>query len=231
MRHQQGFRPGGLAVTGEVIQRFRNDRVATSEAGLRYQRRGIEAAVSVAHTRWRDIQADIIDLSGLPTTQNIGDGRIWTLDLRLGWRPLPGLSLDLGAVLTDSRVTNPAPTVIISPTAPLPNVARANGRFAAEYLTPLRSGLDLRLSASARYVGTSRLGIGPILGEPQGDWLDTRLAARIEGERHSFSLTLSNALDETGNRFAFGSPFTLRERRQVTPLRPRTFRLGWDFRF
>ncbi len=234
LRYQQGFRPGGLAVTGDVIQRFRNDRVATSEAGLRYRRGGVgglDVAASVAYTDWRDIQADIIDFSGLPTTQNIGDGRIWTLDLRLGWRPLPGLSLGLGAVLNESRVTNPAPSIIISPRASLPNVAEVNGHFGAAYATPVAPGLDLHLTASARYVGSSRLGIGPILGEPQGDWLDTRLGARLEWDRHSLSLILSNVLDETGNRFALGSPFTLLERRQVTPLRPRTLRLGWDFRF
>jgi outer membrane receptor protein involved in Fe transport len=231
LRHQQGFRPGGLAVTGEIIQRFRNDRVAATEAGLRYKDRDLEAVASIAHTRWHDIQADVIDLSGLPTTQNIGNGRIWSLDLRLGWRPLPGLTFDVGAVLNHSRVTNPAPTVIISPTAPLPNVARANGRFGVDYAMSLPRGLQLRLTASARYVGTSRLGIGPILGKPQGDWLDTRLGARIDGDRNSFSLILSNVLDETGNRFALGSPFTLGEHHQITPLRPRTIRLGWDRRF
>jgi len=89
----------------------------------------------------------------------------------------------------------------------------------------------LRLSGSARYVGKSRLGIGPILGEPQGDWLDTRIGARLEGDRHAWSLIVSNLLDETGNRFALGSPFTLIEHPQITPLRPRTVRLGWEIRF
>lgn len=234
LRYQQGFRPGGLAVTGPIIQRFRNDHVATAEAGVRLRHgaaRGFDAAASIAHTRWRDIQADVVDLSGMPTTQNIGDGRIWTLDLRLGWRPTPGLAVDAGVVLNDSKVINPAPTIIISPSAPLPNVARVNGRLGATYSTAVSDGLDLRLDASARYVGKSRLGIGPILGEPQGDWLDTRIGARLEAGRHSLSLTLTNLLDETGNRFALGSPFTLVERRQVTPLRPRTLRLGWDLRF
>lgn len=233
-RYQQGFRPGGLAVTGEVIQRYRNDRVETLEGGFRWTRPGpggFNAAASVAYTRWRDIQADVIDFTGLPSTQNIGDGRIVTLDLRSEWRPLPGLSLDLGAVLNESRVTNPAPSIIISPSAPLPNVARVNGRLGAEYRTGLGGGFDLSLTASARYVGKSRLGIGPVLGEPQGNWLDTRLGARLETGRHAFSLSLTNLADEDGNRFALGSPFTLVERRQITPLRPRTLRLGFETRF
>ncbi|TFI58596.1 TonB-dependent receptor [Sphingomonas parva] len=234
LRYQGGFRPGGLSVTGELVQRFRNDKVATVEGGARLRHDGVrpfEAAASLAYTRWSDIQADVIDFAGLPTTTNIGDGRIYTLDLRAAWRPLPGLGLDAGAVLNDSRVTNPVPTVILTPSAPLPNVARVNARFGAEYRMALADDLDLRLTASARYVGKSRLGIGPILGEPQGDWLDTRFGARLESGRHAWTLAISNLLDEEGNRFAFGSPFTLVDTRQITPLRPRSLRLGWDLRF
>jgi outer membrane receptor protein involved in Fe transport len=233
-RYQHGFRPGGLAVTGDIVHRFRNDQVATAEGGLRFARPGLggfDIAASAAFTRWKNIQADVIDFSGLPTTANIGDGRIYTLDLRLGWRPFPGLSLDLGAVLNRSRVTNPVPTIIISPSAPLPNVARLNARFGAEYHAALLPGADLRFAGSARYVGKSRLGIGPVLGEPQGGWLDTRLSAELDLGTHSLSLIVSNLLDEKGNRFAFGSPFTLVDRRQTTPLRPRTVRLGWEVRF
>ena len=231
LRYQEGFRPGGLSVTGSLVQRFRNDKVRSVEGGLRFVGAPFDLAASIAHTRWSDIQADIIDLGGMPTTANIGDGRIWTLDLRAGWRPLPGLSLEGGAIFHDSRVTNPLVTIVIAPSAALPNVARANARLGAEYRTALSPSLDLRLAAGLRYVGNSRLGIGPILGEPQGDWLDTRLSARLESGAHAWSIQISNLIDEAGNRFAFGSPFTLVESRQVTPLRPRTIRLGWETSF
>ena len=234
LRYQEGFRPGGLAVSGDFIQRFQSDRVGTAEAGARFHRGGVggfDAAATLAYTRWTDIQADIVDFAGLPTTANIGDGRIYTLDVQLGWRPLPGLSIDAGAVLNRSKVTNPAPSIIIATSSPLPNVARFNGRLGVEYRHRVSDAYDLRLTASARYVGKSRLGIGAILGEEQGNWLDTRLGARLETDRHAFSLTVTNALDEVGNRFALGSPFTLVERPQVTPLQPRTIRLGWETRF
>ena len=35
-RFEQGFRPGGLAVRRDVIQRFQEDRLSTVEAGARY---------------------------------------------------------------------------------------------------------------------------------------------------------------------------------------------------
>jgi outer membrane receptor protein involved in Fe transport len=233
-RYQEGFRPGGLAVSGLLVQRFRSDRIATAEAGFRYGRPhsgAFDAAVSLSYTRWTDIQADIVDMAGFPTTANIGDGRIYSIDARLGWRPLPGLGLDLAGTWNDSRVTDAAPSIIISPSSPLPNVARFNGRFAAEYETALSDRHDLRVTAAARYVGSSRLGIGAVFGEPQGDWLDVSLLGRIESGRHTYTFGITNLLDAEGNRFALGSPFTLVEQRQVTPLRPRTLRVGWEVRF
>ncbi len=257
-RYQQGFRPGGLAVTSPFIARlvngavvttesieplpagaiavgrFENDRVATMEAGLRHGAPGMgrfDLAVALAYTRWTDIQADIVNPFGFQTTSNIGDGRIFTLDLQVGWRPVPGLNLEAAIVLNDSLVTNPAPSIVITPRAPLPNVARVNFHLGADYSVEIAPDAALRLWSSARYAGTSRLGIGPILGEEQGDWVDIGAGARLERGRHALTLGMTNILDAEGNRFAMGSPFTLALRRQITPLRPRTLRVGWEVRF
>jgi outer membrane receptor protein involved in Fe transport len=230
-RYQQAFRPGGVALAGEAVRRFRPDRVAAFEAGGRYGGGAIDLAASFALTRWRDIQSDVIDFVGNPTTANIGDGRILTLDLRLGWRPVEGLEIDAGAVFNHSRVVNPVFNIDMAPEAPLPNVAHVNARFGAAWRRERTALGDLRLSAAARYVGKSRLGVGGVLGQEQGDWLDLSLAARAERGRHAFSLSLTNLLDATGNRFALGSPYTISEQEHVTPLRPRTLRAGWELRF
>lgn len=232
-RYEESFRPGGLSVAGDFIRRFRNDTVSAVEAGVRYGGRGapVNAALSIAYTNWDDIQADTIGFDGFPTTANIGNGHIVTVDFRLGWRPLPGLNLEVAAVANDSEVTNPNPNIDITTNAALPNVADLSARFGADYRTSIGSGTDLVLTSSARYVGHSRLGIGPILGIEQGGWLDIGLGARIERERQAFSLTVTNLLDQAGNRFAFGSPFTLVENPQVTPMRPLTVRLGWQTAF
>ena len=47
----------------------------------------------------------------------------------------------------------------------------------------------------------------------------------------SFSLSLTNLLDTRGNRFALGSPFLIRTQDQITPLQPRSVRLGFDLAF
>lgn len=234
VRYQQGFRPGGLAATPRAVQRFRGDRVKTLEAGVRYGLPGtgtVDAALALARTRWNDIQADIVDLAGFPTTANIGDGRVYSIDARLGWRPLPGLSIEAAGLFNDSLVSNPLPSIVIAPRSTLPNVARWNGRLSADYRASLGRDALIRIGASARYVGKSKLGIGAVLGETQGDWLDASLDARLELDRHAFTLGISNLLDQAGNRFALGSPFTLVEQPQVTPLVPRTIRVGYEIRF
>src|SRR3546814_4521376 len=78
-RYQEGFRPGGLAVDGNFVRRFLNDKVRTWEAGMRFGDKGrslLDASLSISHSRWRNIQADFIDSTGFPTTANIGNGRI-----------------------------------------------------------------------------------------------------------------------------------------------------------
>jgi outer membrane receptor protein involved in Fe transport len=253
-RYQESFRPGGLAfdsavfltnaqgaptdrlvpLTDMIIRRFRNDNLSSFEGGLRYGRSGagaFDVSASFAYTRWNDIQADTVSLFGFPTTANIGDGRIWSFELRAGWRPLPGLSLEAAALFNDSRVTDPYPGIMIRPNFPLPNVADIGARGAVDYQFALGPDLDLRVGGSIRYVGKSVLGVGPILGDTQGDVTDISVGARLEHGPHAFTLNVTNLLDEAGNRFSLGSPFTLIENPQVTPLRPRSVRIGWQFAF
>jgi iron complex outermembrane receptor protein len=112
----------------------------------------------------------------------------------------------------------------------VPNIARVSGRIGLDYRRPIRRDLELSGQAWASYIGKSRLGVGPELGEAQGDYLDTGVTARIGREHLGVTLGLSNLTDAKGNRFALGTPFTT-GREQVTPLRPRTLRIGLDASF
>jgi len=233
-RYQQGFRPGGLSVDNDFVRRFRSDHVATIEAGVRAGVPGrgpFDVAATVAGTRWSDIQADFIDGAGLPATANIGDGRIYSFAVTGGWRPVAGLSLDAALVVNDSRVTDVRPSLLAIPMRRIPNVARYTGRVGIDYRADLSRDLELRLGASARYTGRSRLGVGPVLGEAQGDYFDTSLTARVGTPRRGLTLALTNLADSVGNRFAFGTPFEALDPARITPLRPRTIRLGIDARF
>jgi outer membrane receptor protein involved in Fe transport len=236
-RFQQGFRPGGLAVDDQRIERFRNDRVSTLEAGFRKGVPGrdpVAISANIAYTDWRDIQADVTDRIGLPTTANIGDGRIYTIEGRVVLRPMPKITLDASMIYNDSRLDQPAQFLRMlsydGRRLSLPNVADLSGRLAVDYRTPVSDLLSLHLSASARYVGKSRLGVGPILGRTQGDYVDTAFSASLTRGPMQWSLSLSNLFDSNGNRFSLGTPFDLHSD-YYTPLRPRTVRIGLDFAF
>lgn len=253
MRYQEGFRPGGLAVAGEVVTRFRNDRISTFEFGGRHGEPGLDPfdiSANVSFTRWRDIQADFIDSFGLPSTANIGDGRIWSVSVNGGAEVAPGLRIDAGFTYNDSQVDEPSPflgspvfgdvrpasQLVLGPelalgrASQIPNIARFAGRTGFEYRGSVGNDLDLRAQGWVQYVGQSRLGVGPELGEEQGDYLDTGLTVRVGRENIGVTLGLTNLTDAKGNRFALGTPFAI-GRDQITPLRPRTIRIGLDASF
>ncbi|WP_428681772.1 TonB-dependent receptor domain-containing protein [Sphingopyxis sp.] len=235
-RYQEGFRPGGLAVDGNFVRRFHNDQVRTWEAGLRLGDKGrglIDASFSVSHTRWRNIQADFIDSTGFPTTANIGDGRITSVSGAVAIRPTAALTFDLGAVYNHSRVDDLSPQILpVFDLAPgrlgrIPNVASHAVRGSLTYATVIGDE-DFRVNGWASYIGPSRLGIGPVLGESQGDYVDTGLAMRVGNERRGLSFTLTNLFDSRGNRFSLGTPFIEGNEGFMTPLRPRTLRVAID---
>ncbi len=256
LRYQEGFRPGGLAIAGDFVARFRNDRIATFELGARHGRAGsgpFDVAASVAYTRWQDIQADFIDSAGFPSTANIGDGRIWTATLTGGILVTSNLRIDAGLTYNDGRIDEPSallltrvapvlgipdfsgrledlPAPLLEHITEIPNIARFSGRIGFDYRQPLGRGLELAAQGWANYVGRSRLGVGPELGESQGDYLDTGLTLRVGREDIGVTLGLANLTDEEGNRFALGTPFAI-GRDQLTPLRPRTVRIGLDAAF
>ncbi|MBD59778.1 MAG: TonB-dependent receptor [Citromicrobium sp.] len=234
LRYQEGFRPGGLAIDGEFVRRFDRDEARTFEVGLRHGQPGrdpFDLAVNLSYTRWNDIQADFIDAAGLPSTANIGDGRVWTISASAGAFLTPDLRLTGGASVNRSTIDEPPfPLFAMGRTSHVPNIAEFSGRVGLEYSRPLNPSLDLDARAWASYIGKSRLGIGPELGDPQGDYLDSGVTVRIGNERVGGTLSITNLADVKGNRFALGTPFAV-ERAQETPLRPRTIRVGLDFAF
>lgn len=256
LRYQEGFRPGGLAIAGNFVSRFRNDRIATFELGARHGRPGegpFDLAANVAYTRWQDIQADFIDSAGFPSTANIGDGRIWSATVIAGVAVTPELRLDAGITYNDGRIDEPSallfdrvaqslsipnfsgriedlPANLLEHITEIPNVARFSGRVGFDYRRPIGSDLELTAQGWANYIGRSRLGVGPELGELQGDYLDTGLTVRVGRSDLGLTLGLTNLTDEEGNRFALGTPFAI-GRDQITPLRPRTIRVGVDANF
>jgi len=231
-RYQEGYRPGGLSVQSSSTQEFRPDSVATWELGIR---RGdandtlqFSAAASYAH--WDNIQADLVDAAGFPFTANIGSGRIIALEATGTVRPGRGLSVSSSLFVNQSRLREPAAGFGGESDPSLPNIPTIIGRVGANVDLPI-GGRALRLSASARYVGRSRLGVGTHLDLHQGNYFDTAAGIRMPLGRMTVSLDAANLLNERRNVFSLGNPFGVGQGRQITPLRPTSVRLGISTRF
>jgi iron complex outermembrane receptor protein len=228
-RFSEGYRPGGQTASG-IIERYDADRIESLEAGIRLRPAGgsrVSAQVSAATSRWRHIQADVLTPDGLPATQNIGDGTVRSLSASLSWKPLVVLEAKLAATLAEGVVTRydiPLEHVIRSS---LPNVAHDTLAASLDYRRALGAGRLITAGVSLNHVGRSVLGSDSMLAQVKqgGYWLastgaDLRLGAG------TVSIDIDNLLDSAANSFAFGTPSYAYTDREITPLRPRTIRLG-----
>jgi hypothetical protein len=127
--------------------------------------------------------------------------------------------------------TAPALSAVQEVEQQLPNVAELGGRVGVDYRHVFASGLELTTSGWARYIGKSRLGVGPVLGGTEGNYVDTGWSARLGRGRSGVTLGITNLLDTAGNRFALGTPLDVQRSGEITPLQPRTIRLGFDTHF
>ncbi len=241
LRYQQGFRPGGLAIDGANIRHFRNDRTSTVESGFRFgdlDSDRFAATGTVAYTDWDNIQADLTDGQGFPTTSNIGDGYILSVEGQISVRPTDRLTFDAAFIFSHSRLDSPSPvtqTFLVTSALEnagrmlnVPNVANFSSRAAITYRQPLHDG-SLVFAASGRYVGKSRLGIGPVLGAEHGGYFQTNLGLKLERSQSDLFINISNLFNAVGNRYALGTPFALPDGDEYTPLRPRTVMIGFNF--
>ncbi|ATY32205.1 TonB-dependent receptor domain-containing protein [Sphingomonas psychrotolerans] len=237
LHYQQGFRPGGFAVaSGSVVesQEFEADDLSQIELGIRWRdkaRDRLSIRAAIFGVDWNHVQADLVDDSGLPATANIGSGRVYGLDGEITWRALPAWTLTVAAFLNYSNLIGTASAAANADAITLPNVPRDGVRVGSQWRFELARDVTLTGEASAHYVGQSHLGATPPLDVMQGQYLVSAIGARIDFARFGISLDISNIGDARANTFAFGNPFGLGRQNQVTPLRPRTIRLGLDARF
>lgn len=231
-RLERAVRPAGVSEADGAFGRYRGDRVTLTEIGARTRRphRGLSGEVSAGWVDWRDVQADIVTQGGDLVTDNVGDGVICFISARGAWTPVPTLDLTGGVFVNASRLTSTRFSVIGGSRTDIPNVAPIGAQLSADYQAGRLFGEPLRLGADLRYVGQSRLGVGPMLDVPQGGYLRTELSARLGDERRSATLRISNPFDTKGVRYGIGSPYQLSEL-QAVPVRPLTVRLSLETAF
>jgi len=238
LSYDEGYRAGGLAVAAsggtETTQSFRPDHMSAFQLGARFGDAAVDRlawSLILSRTRWTHIQADLIDRTGLPYTANIGSGKVDGIEVSTVWSPLTGLKLSFAAFLNDDALSHPAQGIALRPHIDLPNVADLGIAGAVSYRTRIGGERTVALDASVRRAGRSRLGPPPDLYIAQGRYWDATAGARVGLGRFGVSLDVTNLFDGRGNRFSYGDPFSVRMGNQVTPLRPRSVRLGFDGHF
>jgi iron complex outermembrane recepter protein len=232
LRYQSGARSGGIAISTDQLnsaRRFSSDTISTSELGIRFGNGAhspISGGVTAFHSSWKDVQADLISATGLPYTDNIGTGTISGAEANVTWRPTSALTMG-GAVFVNDSALHSAN----SSAARLPNVPKLGAKADFSWVTPLSAKTKLTLGGSVRYLGTSSLGTAAPLLLEQGETVQTDGQAAIEWGAWKASLDITNIFDAGGNSFAYGNPFSVGRGQQITPLRPRTVRVGLGMKF
>jgi hypothetical protein len=210
---------------------YRSDAITVGEIGIRKLRDGptglaFSGSVSIAH--WNDIQADLINRRGQPYTDNIGNARIEAAEGTLDWVPVAGLHAEASFLLTDNKVSGAIADQSTRNNRRLPETPAFAGHWGLSYEWT-RRGIAPRIGLSANYVGRSVLGTGDFLDVSQGNYWLLGVSAGVRRGRLRIDLAVDNLTNSTASRFAYGNPFSLTYRDQMTPLRPRNARLGIGF--
>jgi outer membrane receptor protein involved in Fe transport len=228
-RYSEGYRPGGQTASG-VIERFDADRIDTLEAGVRLRPQGrsrLSAQLAGVLSWWRNVQADVLGANGLPITQNVGNGMVRSLNASLDWKPTGDLDAQVAATLARGHVTGRDRLLDIEMRTPLPNVAHDSLTASVNYAHAFNDNRGLVVGLSLHHVGHSVLGSGSELSlVRQGGYWEVSSGAEFRTGANTLSIDVENLLDNAADRFAFGMPAVSIDNHALTPLRPRTVRLG-----
>ncbi|MBV9747648.1 MAG: TonB-dependent receptor [Acetobacteraceae bacterium] len=229
-RFQTGYRTGGLAVAPGVgrVADYRPDSIMLGELGMRRVRAGrtgLSLSADIAHARWINIQADLVNRRGQPYTANLGDALITTAEGAADLVTRTGLRVEAAFLLADTRVRGAIIDQSARNSRNLPETPPFAARAALSYGWRAR-GLVAHVGGSGAYVGPSALGFGDLfdIGQEGRFTLGADVGARIG--RVDLSVAADNLTNSRANQFAFGNPFGFAARDQVTPLRPRNLRIA-----
>ena len=225
----QGYRPGGYNTGGFFAIRpsrttYAPDRLRNYEIGAKIRRldNRLNLRAAAYYDDWPRIQTDQYRPSGLAYTANVADARIVGFEAEASYDWPFGLSLKVNGLISDSRLDNANADFAAQVSGALPGVPDVSGGMLAVYQRPLGGDLTLRLLGEASYVGSSTLSFDADQSPPMGRYLRARVSAEIGTANWQATAFVNNPLNDTGDTFAYGNPFSFGQVRQVTPQRPRT---------
>ncbi len=227
LRYASAVRPGGINTDGDSTSRtFRSDDLKSLELGWRLTMADgrLRLNGSLFGLRWENVQSDVLGADSLVRTINAGRARNIGAELATELRLAPFV-ISANLTIQHARLYRPSAAAnALGDDNRLPILPDYAGGLKLSYISSI-AGIDVRLFATARYLGASRLSFDPSLSRSMGDyWVsDAGLEASIGNWKAG--VTVANLFDQRENSFGFGNPFTLRSIDQRTPLQPRTLTL------
>jgi outer membrane receptor protein involved in Fe transport len=226
LRYAGALRPGGLSQTATgSAERFRSDELQTLEAGWRHGPSGrFTFNAGSFLTFWSHLQSDYLLADGLIGTRNVGDARIYGMELSADWTPARSLTLTAGLVAQSALLTRTSDGAKIGEDRHLPVIPGWTARLGLDRRFTLL-GWEGSAGARIHYLGRSRLSFDPGLDRKMGDYALADADLILRKSAWSLRLSATNLLDSKADSFAFGNPFSLGNGPQYTPLRPRQWAL------
>lgn len=225
----QGYRPGGFNSAGlQPIRASRStyapDQLRNFEVGTKIRTRSGRLGLRTAAylDEWLNIQTDQYRPSGLAYTANVSDAQIIGLEAETDIQLGGGLSLKLNGLVSSSKIRNANRDFALKVTGTLPGVPKISGGMLVIYERPVAQGFMLKLAGEANYFGRSSLSFDASLPPRMGHYLRGQLTAELATEHWRATAFVNNPLNDSGDTFAYGNPFSFGQVRQVTPQRPRT---------
>lgn len=241
----QGYRPPGINTAAtpneflsppggrEPLQYFKGDQLWSYEAGAKVTALDGRLRLNVAgfDVQWKGVQSDqlvSLQLSGLPYTANVGDGRNYGVEIESVFNA-GALQLRADLLLNDPKLNHAnAAAFPLLANSSLGAVPDQVVGFSAHYAWTVLGRRSLTLDGRWTYVGGSRLMLNIANLGKEGNYDTGRLAASLVDDHWRFTVAVDNPADTQANTFAYGNPFFLHSLRQSTPLRPRTVSLSLE---
>lgn len=230
-----GSRIGGVNVAGPLNalfdedsepgeSLFKPDSLWNFEIGLksRFWADRIDFNASIFYVIWKDMQTDQFLSSGFSYIATAGRARNYGAELESVIRPIDGLELRAAFFLNSPELRTANPLLGAEKGDSLPNIADVSAGLSASYAAPLSKDWKWGFETELEYVGRSFLTFGGGSAPPMGDYFTLGLRAYIARDGLIFGVDSENLLNERGNSFSFGNPFSLSVYDQETPIRPRT---------
>ncbi len=234
----RGSRAGGVNLSGPLDALFDPDSDAGQivfepdglwnfEAGLKsllWSGR-IDVSASAFYVIWNNMQTDQFLPSGFSYIANAGRARNYGLELETAIRPTEKLEVRASLFLNSPELRSANPLLGAERGDALPNIANISAGLGLSYHTPLNARWDLGVDADFSYLGRSYLTFSSGSASPMGDFETLALRAYVSRGSLTFGFDSENLMNERGNTFSFGNPFSAPFHNQETPLRPRTLGL------